>query len=117
MTVQDLLQKALQQLGNTTPTPDQYSDALFYLNVALNTVTYWDDSLQPITELTSLSGTVNLPYTYTACLMYETARLLAPSYGADPLLLEQKASELAGKMTYPNASGSLRMNACVTEVI
>lgn len=115
MIVQELLRTALRKLGNVSPTPDQYSDALLALNFSLNNFTYWDETINPVLEYDSVNDLVSLPYMYIEALVWSVAAQEAKTYGQDPTYFELKAKEISNKVDFPNAQSLSQ--APITEVI
>ena len=115
MTVEKLLKEALLKLGISDPEAENLESALTSLNEALEEFTFWDDSINPITEYTALSTSVELPYRYISALKNYVAGKEAPSYGKNGDKFIAMALSQSAALDYP-VGGSLVLTPTHTEV-
>lgn len=101
MTAQELISAALRKIGITDPDEQNITDGLADLNDVLATFAWWDDSVQPIYEITLLSDTINLPPYYLVALQDRLTSEVSTQYGLPldrVMWLKKQADESMGEL-------------------
>jgi hypothetical protein len=109
MTAQHLIELALRQVGNTHPSPEEYSVALDHLNSIISNFAYWDDTVQPVRSVATLATELNLPPFYTEIFELLLAAREGMQYGIPMSNLqayEAKAQQLTNRLVYRNLMAS-----------
>src|SRR5512139_210086 len=107
MTVQKLIELALSDIGNSSPSSAEYQTALTRLNNIISNFAYWDEDEQPIRSFSALTDTIHLPNYYLEIFELLLAAREGVSYGipkTDIEYLELKAKQLTDRLQYRQLS-------------
>lgn len=108
MTVQELINLSLADVGQTNPTAEETNRAFAHLNLIISNFAWWDQDAQPIYEFSSLSQTINLPAYYLEIFEMLLASRQGLIFGLPMNVIgafEGKAKQLTDRLVYRRQDG------------
>lgn len=120
MTAERLIQLALRQIGNTSPSPEDYNVAFDHLNFIISNWAFWDESTQPIKFIATLATEINLPPYYLEIFELLLAAKEGQTIGLANTAIqmyEAKAQQLTNRLVYNKSLGATLQMAPTTMVV
>lgn len=103
MTVLELIELSLNDIGVTNPRSENIETAFKHLNMIVSNFTYWNPADTPIERFDTLSDVIQLPAYYLEIFELMLAAREALSYQipvTEITFLETKVKQLTDRLTY-----------------